>query len=467
VNKQTLWLVLIVIGINAIFNGIFQLHYDESYYWVWGQNLSLSYYDHPPLIAYLIRLAIMLGNSEFFVRLPALVTTTITLFIVYTMAKKIFDEKVANIAILLAIACPIIEAVFFVVTPDSPLLMFWALTLYCFYIGIFEDKVKYIYLAGIFSGGALLSKYTAVLIFPSLFMFLITSKRHWQYLLRKDVYLAFILALLIASPVIIWNYEHGWVSFLFQLHHGMDSTRIFNLDLFFEYWGSQFLVGGPILFCAIMYYLIRYFKTNLGNDKLAFLVWPLIFTLGFFGYYGLFKHMEGNWPSPAYLSGFIFLAYWLNKFENRWIYRSSLIFIFIVIIAVKFPTVFAPQRFHNRIPTMNIFYGNKEMLAKVVPYLTPGTVVLGCDYGNASRAWYYLHLKRTYVLDSFPFAHAYNYWDTRLTLPIKSAIYICDTNDLENLIILTQYFKSIRLVDVATYSNVIADNKTYIYKLYN
>ncbi|MFN7094583.1 MAG: glycosyltransferase family 39 protein, partial [Burkholderiales bacterium] len=370
-------------------------------------------------------------------------------------------------ATVIALACPIIEAVFFVVTPDSPLLMFWALTLYCFYIGIFEDKAKYIYLAGFFAGCDLLSKYTAVLIFPGLFLFLITSKRHWQYLLRKELYLAFLLSLIIFVPVIIWNYQHGWVSFLFQLRHGMEQNRVFNLSSFSDYVGGQLVVASPILFLAILYYMIRYFKPSIMNDKLSFLVWPFILPVGFFGYCGLFQHMEANWPGPAYISSLIFLAYWLVKFDSKWVYRTSIVFIFIVLTVTKLPTLFTPKRFHNRVPGLNIFYGNKEMLAEVKPYLTPDTVVLGCDYGNASRAWYYLGLKRAYVLDKFPFANTYRYWNNELSLPIKKAIYVCDGDDQLALAALHQYFAQVQLVKVATFSNVITDNKAYIYQVDN
>lgn len=462
-NRKVLLLLASVIIINAIFNGVFQLHYDEAYYWVWGQNLSLSYFDHPPMIGYLIRLTTMFGHSEFFVRLPALITSVVTILIIYALAKKMFGQAVANIAAMLAIACPIIEAVAFVVTPDSPLLMFWALTLYFFYIGVFENSVKSIYLSGLFAGCALLSKYTAILIFPGLFLFIITSKRHWQYLLRKDIYLAFILAFIVFSPVIIWNYQHHFASFLFQLRHGMDQGRTLNIHTFLDYLGGQLLVASPVVFLALLYYIIRYFKPTIFNDKLAFLFWPFIFTVGFFGYCGLFQHQEANWPGPAYVSGIVFLAYWLAKFNNKWVHRFSVVLIFIILVLTKLPTLFTPARFHNRVPALNIFYGNKEMLSKVKPYLTPDTVVLGCDYGNASRAWYYLGLKRTYVLDKFPFANTYRYWNDDLQMPIKRAIYVCDGNDLVALEALHYYFKSVKLLDVATFSNSITDNKAYIY----
>ena len=264
-SKISFLLFALVIIINLIFNAQFQLHYDESYYWVWGQNLELSYYDHPPMIAYLVGISSYFGHGEFWVRLPALITSAIAIIFVYKLAKRMFNDRVANIALMLAIACPIYGAMFFLLTPDSPLLMFWVITLYYFYIATFEGKRYAFYIAGVCAGLALLSKYTAILIYPGLFLFLITSKKYRHILLKPDIYIAFLLSWVVFLPVIIWNYQHEWVSFLFQFDHGMKSQQQFDILSFFDYLGGQLLVSGPISFIAGGYFIIRYFKINITN----------------------------------------------------------------------------------------------------------------------------------------------------------------------------------------------------------
>lgn len=466
-DKKVLLLLIAIIILNIFFNSQFQLHYDEAYYWTWGQHLSLSYYDHPPMIAYMMRLTSILGYSEVFVRLSAIITTSVTIITMYKLAQKMFDDKTANVTVILAIACPLIEAMFFVVTIDDPLLMFWALTLYAFYTGVFEHKTKYIYFAGIFAGLGLLSKYTMVLIFPGLFIFLITSKEYRHFLYKKDLYLSFLLAIMVFSPVIIWNYQHQWASFVFQFHHGIGSESVINSQTFGDYWGGAALAAGPIIFIAMLYYFVRYIRANLCTPAKSFLFWSYIFGILFFAYVSLTKHTEANWTAPLYISAIILLANWLVTVNNKWVYRASLGFIFIVLVVTKFPLSFTPAKYHNRIPGLNIFYGNKELLQSVKPYLTPGMVLLACDYGNASRAWYYLHLERTYVLQKLPFANSYRYWGTQLNAPIKNAIYICDSDDQEAQAVLHKYFSNIRLLEYATYSNVMTDNKEYIYQVSN
>lgn len=466
-NKRILALLVLLVVVNGIFNSILQLHYDEAYYWSWGQNLALSYYDHPPMIGYLIGIASLFGHSEFWVRFPGLVTATITVLTLYFLAKKMFNERVAYITAILAVSCPMIQATYFIITPDTALVMFWALTLYAFYIGIFESKAKYIYLAGIFAGFGLMSKYTMILVFPSLFLFLLLSKTYRKVLLHKHVYFAFILAFVVFSPVIYWNYQHNWISFDFQFRHGIATDRHFNWPSVGNFIGGQFLIAGPILFLSLLYYTLKNFKSSVTDDKLAFLFWAFAFTFIFFGYCGLFQLMPANWTGPVCLSSMIFLAYWLAKFNNKWVYRSSLVLIIIVIFLTKMATVFMPQQMHNKVPALNTFYGTREKMEQVQPYLTTNMPLIACDYGNASRAWFYLQLNRVYVLDDFKFVNNYQYWNSSLKMPIKEAIYICDNQGQEYDNVLSHYFKNIQFLKTAKFTNVISDSQLYIYRVSN
>lgn len=468
-NKRYLLFFLVIIVINCIFNAKYQLHYDEAYYWVFSQNLSVSYYDHPPMIAYMIKIFSFFGHSEFFVRCAALSSTIVTVLIIFKLAKRMYGQGVANIALLLALCSPLIEAMFFIVTPDCPLLMFWALSLYFFYRGVFENSRKCIYLTGIMIGLGLMSKYTMVLIYPSLFLFLIFSDNYRKLFYKKDIYLAFLISIILFSPVIYWNYKHNWVSFIFQLHHGVDLTKTLNWGAFFDYLGGQLLISGIFIFLALLYFVLRNIRLNIKNDKLAFVFWPFIFVLVFFGYRALFQHMEANWPAVAYISGIIFLAYWLDKTKTRWVGIASFCLIALVIIIVKVPLKWLPNDLHNRpeVQIVNAFYGSEELLNGVKPYLINKPTVLACDYANASRAWFYLNLNRTYVLSDFKFANMYQYWNGSLQVPIKNAIYICDHKGSDSMDSLEKSFKNIKLLNIVKYDNKIGERDLYIYKVSN
>ncbi len=464
-DRKILILLIIIFIANAFFNSQFQLHYDEAYYWSWSKNIDLSYFDHPPMVAYLIKLATIFNDAEFFVRLPSLLCCFITVLMIFKLANRMFNKQVANIAVILALSWPMLQGQFFLITPDSPLLMFWTITLYFFYIGIFEEKTKCIYLSGIAAGLALLSKYIAFLIFPGLFLFLIFSKKYRYNLAKKDIYIAFVLSLLVFMPVIIWNYNHKWASFVFQFNHGLEGS-VLKLATFFDYLGSQILVANPIISLSLIYYLIRYRKSNINNDRLVFLLWTFLSVIIFFTYCSFYSYTGANWTEPAYVSVLIILAFWINDFNQRWIYRSSITLMLIVVVIIKLPLVFLPTKLHERISALNVFFGNREMLNEIKPYLIDNTILLGCDYGAASRAWYYLGA-RAYVLDKFKYAHSYQYWNSSLNMPIKRAIFVCDSDNSRNIDILYQYFTDVHLINVATFKNRISENKLYIFEAIN
>ena len=169
---------------------------DEAHYWVYSKFLDLSYYDHPPMIGYIIKLFTnIFGINEFAVRLPSVIIFIITSWIFFLCIKKLFNEKIAFIGAILVNILPVFSLLGAVVTiPDSPLSLFWMLSFYLF-INIIETKdKKYWYMLGVTVGLALLSKYTAVMIYPSIFLFLLFSKEHKFWFTKKELYLSMLIS---------------------------------------------------------------------------------------------------------------------------------------------------------------------------------------------------------------------------------------------------------------------------------
>jgi len=179
--------------------------------------------------------------------------------------------------------------------------------------------------------------------------------------------------------------------------------------------------------------------------------------------------MEANWPAPAYVTAIVLLAYWLNATNNRWVYKASVGFIIIVLVVLKFPFVFIPKALHNKpqIQVVNTFFGTKELLLQARPYIKKEDVVLACDYGTASSAWFYLDLSRAYVLNDFKFSHMYQYWNGNLPSPIKTAIYLCNNEDLLAMDSLRTHFHNVQLLNIAKYDNIVGSRVMYVYKATN
>lgn len=319
-------ILFLILLISVVFFRLFYIQSlslcpDEAYYWCWSQNLSLSYYDHPPMVAYLIFFFTWLGeNSEFFVRLSSvLVSFALTIF-AYLIGRDIFkSEKVGFFSALLLNIIPGFSIAGIIITPDIPLLFFWTLTFYFLYRLVKKDNKRLWYPLGISLGLGLLSKYNMILFLPCLLIFLLLSKENRKWFRYKEPYLALLIAFLIFLPVIIWNYDHGWVSFIKQFSHGLGKkgSSLVNLG---TYLGSQAGIISPVIFFAMLWAMVKSLRIGLRkqDENLLLLFSFSLPIILFFALTSLLAKVEANWPAVGYLTASIALAgLFIRKFEKR------------------------------------------------------------------------------------------------------------------------------------------------------
>ena len=248
-----LLLSLFLIGnIIALFS--VGVHPDEAYYWVWSEKLQAGYFDHPPMVAWEIRLfTSILGDSPWVIRLPAVVAWVALNMSVYLVARDVFPrQRLAGwLAVLVASSLPLYQLGFHIVTPDSPYLLFTALSFWAINMALTRDP-RWWLLVGLFGGLSLLSKYIAVLFPLAVFLALITSKKGRAHFLTPWPWLAVVIATIVFSPVIYWNAQHDWISFLFQLGHGVNLKNEASVVNVLLYIGSQLVVATPWVFIAML-----------------------------------------------------------------------------------------------------------------------------------------------------------------------------------------------------------------------
>ena len=113
----------------------------DAYYDFYAQHLDLSYYDHPPLIAYLLRLFTSLfGKKVFVLKLADTTVTLLTVIAFYKLAKKFLSGQKALVATVLLISTFMISILSLISTPDVPLMFCWTLSLNYLYEAIFKEK---------------------------------------------------------------------------------------------------------------------------------------------------------------------------------------------------------------------------------------------------------------------------------------------------------------------------------------
>jgi dolichol-phosphate mannosyltransferase len=230
--SQTFAIGVIVYSIvlRLLYAGSVELLPEETYYWNYSQHPALGYLDHPPMVAWLIRLGtLVFGQTEFGVRAGALCCGAITLVFVYRLARNLFGQASAIAAVVLAQSLPFFFLSGFLMTPDAPLTAAWAAALYYLERALIAERPGAWWRAGVCLGLGMISKYSIALLAPVTLAFMLwdpKSRRWWRHF---EPYMAALFALAVFSPVIVWNARHDWASFAFQTSRRLAEAPQFAL----------------------------------------------------------------------------------------------------------------------------------------------------------------------------------------------------------------------------------------------
>ncbi|HXD47234.1 MAG TPA: glycosyltransferase family 39 protein [Gemmatimonadaceae bacterium] len=320
--SRAVWIVTAAAVVRAIFAALIPVFPDEAYYWDWSRHLAAGYFDHPPAIALLIRFGsalltpIGLGATPLAIRLGTVVAGWVAAFATIATSRRLGGDGAAFRAALVLAVLPLAAAGMVLATPDVPMLAGIAATLYCL-VRAFESppaspsSTRWWTLAGAALGVAFASKYTSIFL-PVAVLATIVLRRDLRVRLREPgPYIACLVATLVFSPVLVWNAHHGWISFVFQVRHGLAAPHGSRLlaawrhegDLF----GGQAALASPILFVLLALAAGRALARRASPTR-AVLGAITILSFGFFIYSAIRQRVEPNWPSPAYIPAVILLA---------------------------------------------------------------------------------------------------------------------------------------------------------------
>lgn len=208
--------VIYLLVLRLVYLGQIELAPQEAYYWNYAQHLDIGYLDHPPLVAWLIAATLALGEGEFFVRLPAVLCWAVMLAFAVAYAQDMGGRGNALRCALLAATLPFCFGIGVMITPDAPLAAAWAAALFFLQRALLgESKVAWL-AAGLAIGIGMLAKYSMVLVPAAAFVFMLVDARSRRSLLSAWAWGGVLVALLVFSPVIVWNLQHDWASFAFQ-----------------------------------------------------------------------------------------------------------------------------------------------------------------------------------------------------------------------------------------------------------
>ncbi|MFV1998193.1 MAG: ArnT family glycosyltransferase [Acidiferrobacterales bacterium] len=232
ISRQTFIRILVAVtAIKIVFAFIFPIKNDEAYYVLWAQHLSSGYYDHPPMIAWLLRLMSYVSGSIVWYRMLAISAGLVGVWVIYRFALLFSSAQNARFAAMLFVLSPL-YILLFLISNDAPLLLFSSLGVLLFYLAVEKEQRLYALGSGVLLGAAFLSKYLVAPLGIAIAIYSLawSPRKRWPYLA---------LATLGALPFLLqhlyYNYTHDWntLNFHFFLRNAGASASFSTLLFYF------------------------------------------------------------------------------------------------------------------------------------------------------------------------------------------------------------------------------------------
>ena len=333
--RSAAMLIFITFVLRCLIAGYTGLGIGESYYFRGALNFNLSYFDQPPLFFWLSGISVKIfGLNNFGLRFPAVLLFAGTSWLMFLVTKKLFTAKAGYWAVVvmnLSAVYTVAIACWF--QPDAPLMFFWMLaTWYIVQLMVgpgsenseatrYSRKTWLLWLAvGISMGFATLSKYHVLFLFAGVFMFVVTNKSQRHWLRHPGPYLAILITIVMAFPVLWWNANNGWVSFIFQGSRAGANEEHFKLhfDWFFRSIGGQAAFLLPWIWFPIVRQLYISYKLRKQLLAYSFTFWMAVLPIVFFTVVTLWSNLQFHfhWQAPGYMMLFIPLGFAIDRCLN-------------------------------------------------------------------------------------------------------------------------------------------------------
>ena len=399
-------LVAALTVMRLVYAGVIELRTDEAYYWTWSKENVLSFLDHPPMIAWFIRFGTAIfGDTNLGVRFAGILAMLATQLLLADIVRRVtHNARAVVLVVLLPEAALYYGLLMAKVAPDTALIPFAVAMLWSLVRLSQSGDGRWWLAAGLFAGLALLSKFTAIMLVPAVLAFALVPDWRRRWLLSPWPWLAAVIAIVVFSPVLIWNYQHDWASFRFQAVRATTNYD-FSWRTFGEFLGLQFgLVGFVLLPVVLSGVTLTAWRGYRKREPVAILLSTAVLVpFGYFCWKSLTLRVGDTWPMFLWPAGFAAVAINVTRLPLEgwpaWLVRSSFFWVRIAIVSgiafvvgVFFYYVAAPWNLIGHTDPVGAEAGYDVVAARARNQLkhTGATWIATSDYRTyAMLRWYF------------------------------------------------------------------------------
>lgn len=372
--KLFIYLLGIVFVANLLQSYFTDLIFDEAYYWYYAQNMAWGYFDHPPMVALLVKISGFFFSGELGVRFMSCVLSVGTLLFLWLLIDNPKKKNYVPHFFILTFSMTLLNVYGFFTLPDTPFLFFTAVFLYIYKKFIIKPSWLLATALGLLMSALMYSKYHAVLVI----IFILLS--NLKLVFNKYAWVAVFVALVTYTPHLIWLFNNDFVSVKYHLFERPNRAYDFNNYTVGFFLNLLALFG--FTFFWVYKSLWKTKGTDLFNKALLFLTYG---TIIFFFISSFNRRVQTQWVIVISISLAIIAFNYMLENENsrKWIFRMGLLNVVILIFA-RIALIFEPIS-----PLHYESHGNKEWAKSIANKVGDIPVVFENSYRNAPMYAFY------------------------------------------------------------------------------
>ena len=369
-----IYLLASIFFLNLLQGYFTELIFDEAYYWYYAQRMAWGYFDHPPMVALIVKISSLFFDGELGVRFISSVLSAGTYIVLWFLIDNHRKNKYVLHYFILIFSMTLIHAYGFLTLPDTPLLFFTALFLLIYKKFINAPSIGLSVLLGIVMASLMYSKYHAVLVI----LFVLMS--NLRLVFNRYAWLSVLIALICYTPHFIWLIDNDFVSIKYHLFERPNRAYEFG-DFTLGFFVNLIVLFG-LTFPWIYRALLKTKKSDKFNKALLYLIYGVI---AFFFISSFNRRVQTQWLIVICIPMIVVVYNQIlqDRITRKWIFNLGIANI-IILMFLRIGLIYAPL-----FPIVYETHGNKDWVNEISSKVGTIPVVFENSYTEAPMYTFY------------------------------------------------------------------------------